>query len=128
MIENERWFQSDVGALPITNRKDGFYVTLRGTGGLLTPELYLPYPAILGQENQSAWSIKVISIDTIITANNKVYHCYAYIVKDNSDEEYSNTLFCAPGIGIIRQENYITLTSGHRFLFELSLLESYTIK
>ena len=128
MIGNERWFQSDVCALPITNRNDGFYVTLRGAGSALIPELYLPFPATLGQLSQSAWSIKVISTDTIITANNKEYHCYGYVVKGISDEEYNNTLFVAPGIGPIQQESYVTLTSGRRFLYELSVLESYVLK
>lgn len=115
VIAGERWFIKMGDQAKYTSREDGVYIWYADS--VRVPIIFLPYPSNINSEiKTSEWYVKLISVDSTIVVDGVQNHCYAYMRKRYSTDEYLSTEFFKPGIGPLRYDDYAISVGGSKYL------------
>jgi hypothetical protein len=123
VIQMERWYLRSAGP-SVTNRSTGFWIR---EGSL--PELYLKYPAVLGDKYvYGGDTVQVTARDTTIAVSAGTFSCRCYTITYTSADLANQLVFVCPNKGMIRSEVYHRTPGGQVYLASRGDLISFQLK
>jgi hypothetical protein len=125
IINGQRWYYQDKGALYFTIKSDGYYTIDRYAMDTAKINLAYKYPCNTG-DKYSNW--EVVKLDTQITVPAGNFSCvlYSYRLKTGDSFSYYD-VYIKPGIGRIKTATYGFVDNHPIFVWTIKELISYEL-
>lgn len=109
---------------PMTNRDDGLWY-YRDPDTIV---ILIKYPVTVGESFfQLHDSLVVVSIDTLVTLPGGSFHCVRYDDYLITTGRLLGQIYAAPGVGLIKKEDFSQTFGGRLYLSEVMELISYVL-
>ena len=109
---------------PMTNREDGLWY-YRDPDTIV---ILIKYPVTVGESFfQLHDSLVVVSIDTLVTVPAGSFHCIRYDDYLIATGRLLGQIYAAPGVGLIKKEDFSQTFGGRLYLSEVMELISYVL-